>query len=72
MAEAQASLLGNDQASALRESNAALQMKSSDYRANYLFALAMLRSDFPDDPQRGIFYLARASSLSPTGSSGRV
>jgi hypothetical protein len=66
MAQAQASLLGNDEASALQESNAALQMRSSNYSANYLFALAMLRSESPDDPQRGIFYLARASSLSPT------
>ena len=65
MAQAQASLLGNDEASALRESGAALQMKPSDHRANYLFALAMLRSESPDDWQRGIFYLARASSLSP-------
>jgi len=65
MAHAQASLLGNEEASALRESEAALQMKPSDYRANYLFALALLRSESPDDPQRGIFYLARASSLSP-------
>lgn len=65
MAQAQASLLGNEEASALRESGAALQMKASDYRANYLFALAMLRSESPDDWQTGIFYLARASSLSP-------
>jgi hypothetical protein len=66
MAQAQASLLGNEEASALRESGAALQMKPSDYRANYLFALAMLRSESLDDPQRGIFYLARAATLSPT------
>jgi hypothetical protein len=64
MAGAQASLLGNEEADGLRESRAALQMKPSDYRANYLFALAMLRSESPDDPPRGIFYLARALSLS--------
>ena len=57
MAQAQASLLGNEEASALRESEAALQMKPSDHRANYLFALALLRSESPDDPPRGIFYL---------------
>jgi hypothetical protein len=66
MAQAQASLLGNEEADGLRESRAALQMKPSDYRANYLFALAMMRSESPDDPPRGIFYLARASSLSPS------
>ena len=66
MAKAQAALLDNDEASALRESNAALQVKPLDYRTNYLFGLAMLRSESPDDPQRGIFYLARASSLSAT------
>jgi hypothetical protein len=65
MAQAQASLLANDEATALRESSAALQMKPADPRSNFLFALAMLQRESPDF-QEGIFYLARASSLSPS------
>lgn len=60
--QAQACLLGNDEAGAFRESDMALRMKPSDPRPNYLYALTMLRSQSPDYAV-GIFYLARATSL---------
>ena len=62
--QAQACLLGNDEAGAFRESDMALRMNPSDPRANYLSALAMLRSTSPNYDV-GIFYLVRASTLSP-------
>jgi hypothetical protein len=64
VSHAQACLLVNDEAGAFRESDVALRMKPADSRPNYLYALAMFRSQSPDYDV-GIFYLARASSLSP-------
>jgi len=64
VSHAQACLLNKDEAGAFRESDMALRMKPADPRPNYLYALAMLRSQSPDY-EVGIFYLARASSLSP-------
>jgi hypothetical protein len=71
VAQAQASLMANERthdasalASALRESGAALRTKPANPSPNFWYALAILQGDSPDF-QGGIFYLARASSLSP-------